>query len=235
MQELVKSHQEVRPKSDAELFQEVSNGAKDIYRAINSADPALMRSSRQYREMKQEADRLRKLTQSVTKKIQEGGKPKAEETAEMLTSLGILSAKTAEYLDYKLDQVQGDEKRLNNTEKKRVAAARTAGSLAGSLIDSFRKSEPARQQQINAQRNINQWIGTIQNEIDVPGKSLEEVQTLAATMIYMKAMNISDQKLGNKIITALAPEARNQAVEQIKQDLGFKAFAKQGTDKLIAM
>lgn len=115
MQELVKSHQEVRPKSDAELFQEVSNGAKDIYRAINSADPALMRSSRQYREMKQEADRLRKLTQSVTKKIQEGGKPKAEETAEMLTSLGILNAKTAEYLDYKLDQVQGDEKRLTMT------------------------------------------------------------------------------------------------------------------------
>lgn len=54
-------------------------------------------------------------------------------------------------------------------------------------------------------------------------------------MIYMKAMNISDKKLGKQVTAALSPEARNKAVEQIKEDPGFKEFAKQGTDKLIEL
>lgn len=168
--------------------------------------------------------------------MQKDGKaPTADETAEMMRSLGTIGAKAVEYTDYKLDTVKGDEKLLNNTETKRVAASRTAGVIVNGLLEGYRQNEAVRQQELNAQRNINQWIGTIQNEIDASGKSQADVETLAATMIYMKAMGASDMKLGKQVTAALAPDARNNAVDQIKNDPGFKEFAKQGKDKLIAM
>lgn len=235
MLDMASKYQEAEARSDADIYKDARQAAKDIYKALDGADPALMRSSKYYREMKQEANELRKLTNRIDKRMGKNGEPTAEETAEVMEQLGVIRAKAAEYEDYKLDQVMGDENSLNKTESKRIAAARSVAKTTNGLLNSYSNNQITRQQQLHGQRSINQVIANCREEIDAAGKTPAQVEDLAATMICAKALNVSDRRLGKKVATALSPERMKNSIEWLKKDPGFKALAAQGNKKLIAM
>lgn len=235
MQELVQRYRDIPQKSDGELFHEANQGAQVIYKIIDDADPSLMRSSVYYRDMKKEAKELKELTKRVENNVKNGIQPTVQQTEEMISRMSSLNAKIVEYIDYKLDTVNGNEAAFNRTEEKRVLAAKTSGTITSSLIASYSKNDSLRLIESNALRSINQGIATIQNDIDYGNKSPEEVNTLVATMIYYKVMSVSDKKLGKKITTALSPEAKNDAVSQIKNSAGFKEMMKAGNEQIIRL
>ena len=236
MQDKVKSFNATEVKSNEQLLHLIHEGVQNIYRTIDAADPMLMRSSVHFRNMKKAAKELKTQTTQLESNIQKGQMPSKEQMENLVFYLSDLNAKSVVYIDYKLDQKDGVEQSFNQTERRRVGSARNCSEIANRLMEVYRTNEPLSRLKRHAYETIQQEIATIQDTIDAAGKSLEEVQTMAATMIYYKAIGLSKNKIGDKITSTFLPETKQQAVEQIKQSAGFQELIrKNNQEALVAL
>ena len=236
MQEQVKQLNAAEVKTNAQLLHLIREGTQNIYQALDAADPMLMRSSVHFRNMKKAAKELKTKTAQLEASLQQGEQPTAEQMENLVYDLSDLNAKCAVYVDYKLDQKDGVEESFNQIEQRRVASARNCSEIANRLMGAYRTNEPLAHLKHHAYGTIQRELASIQETIDAAGKSLEDVQDMAATMIYYKAIGASKNKLGDKITSVLLPEAKQQAIDQIKQSLGFQDLIHANNkDALIAL
>ncbi|MBO4863290.1 MAG: hypothetical protein J5517_02890 [Eubacterium sp.] len=116
---------------DVPLIQKSSSQMEEAKKAILDADPKLMKSSPEYKDLRSITEKLQKRTSQLMDSREKKGKLTEEEITELLTLAEDAGSAADVYTKYKIDAL--GNKAPNKIEKKRINAAALVSAVADDI------------------------------------------------------------------------------------------------------
>lgn len=235
-----KSFNGIYVQNNAELFEESSKIIKNVNELIADADPSLIRSSKQFRQMKNKAKELNEFVKTIENRDNRSGNPTDNEMDNLVRGLEELNAKVTEYVNYKVGTVKRHEERFNSLEQKRVLAARTTGSLAKGFSAIYAHNQEMYKYTYDSEKVVEEHIkDTVSDILRLdPNAQKEEFANAVAQKLYYSVIKISiNNHQLNKYErqAALIEENVQKGAKQIKETEAFKNLMEKKADKMKLM
>jgi hypothetical protein len=219
-------------QSGADLLRDTATVTTQVNELLDANDPFYIRSSKQYRLLKQKAKELDTYVKTIQNREENPGIPTVEEKTVLSQKLRELDTKVAEYVNYKVDSVGGREEKFNDLESKRILSVRASGSLVKSVLTICEHN--ARME--NFQRNSSDIMARRRDDAtqeleNAQGEQL--VDAVARRLYYDIVMNVDG--LGERRRTALLKETEDAGIKQIKETEAFKQIMSMDHKELVDM
>lgn len=232
MKTMVEGKAVIPLQSGADLLRDTATVTTQVNELLDANDPFYIRSSKQYRLLKQKAKELDAYVKMIQNREENPGNPTAEEKTVLSQKLQELDAKVSEYVNYKVDSVGGREEKFNDLEKKRILSVRASGSLVKSVFAICEYNERMEDYQKNSTNIMAQRRDDATQELETAqGEQFRDA--VARRLYYDIVMNVDG--LGERSKTALLKETEDAGIKQIKETEAFKQMMSMDHKELVDM
>ena len=222
--------------SNEDLFKEAASAIKNLNELLEDADPAYIRSSKEFRQLKKKAKEMNTFVKNIETDPEYPGIPSDREMDQIINDLKVLNTKVAEYVTYKVATVHDDETKFNSLETKRVLSARTSGALATSVLQIHEHNAYLKHYKKDRfallSSGVLEQVSVIQQSQNNPERLKEAV---AKRLYYSALSNTGVKNDATQLQTALLPENFEKGVEKIKQTKAFQQLMKNTPVEIIDM
>ena len=237
MLEIAKSERPLNELDENDVFLETKENLKLLSKMIEKADPALIKSSKEFKAMKNQCEQAVNRVSIIEREMKEKNTTQigAEQSQFLFENIVALRRTANAYEMYKMDSLEGRE--ANKIENVRIEAAKTTSAIAEKLCVGFRANEKVRSLELHTNRTVNIEIKAVINDMKSPDFDKEESKQAFAKIIYLKTMIENSDKLkkSNSMASALNEKAVEKAVNVIMKSKAFDKFMSRPQEQLLSM
>ena len=123
---------------DNEILEKIADHAKTAIKAIKDADPMLMKSSSQYKQLRKDAEQMDKMASEFWKAEQNGTSISQDKIDRLLSMTYQTENSGKAYVEYKVDALGRKNAIPNDIERKRIAAGQNSVVASASIREEIR-------------------------------------------------------------------------------------------------